>query len=191
MAEMAEREQDDALRQLIDSETTTDDERFHLELMERLGEEYPNAFERRQTLSGEPVWTIRSPLVFDPTNLQMGATWHITKDGIIGTNEMVNPVQYEPDKLLDAFREAKEKGYERFEGSDSLYQVGEREGFPPDYAPFMAFDVRRAAPDTQEEFGLYLRIAELTGERLNSHPPESKTAGMEEVMGNIRRGSGN
>lgn len=161
------------------------DKDFNLELMDRLGEQYPNAFVRTETEAGEPVWSIRQPLHFDPIDLKSGTEWFITPDGIIGANEMVNNFGFHNIKtVLSQFRERKAQAVTLgIEGSPSFYSVGPRDN--QGYSSLILFDPRKADQQTLRNFGAYLEMAEITGQRIKDTEAERQNLGLEDVMGHI------
>lgn len=140
---------------------TTEDERFHLDLMENLGREFPNAFVRQKLENGDPFWSVRNVDGFEPIGLRVTTNWVLTKHGIIGTNDLVNGRSYNPHEYLEDFQSAKSERYEDVDASPCIYQAGDHES--RDYGRFLVLETRHADPDTLEEFGRYLKFADYAG----------------------------
>jgi hypothetical protein len=167
---------------------TTEDERFHLDLMENLGREFPNAFVRQELKNGDPFWSVRNVDGFDPIGLRVTTDWVLTKHGITGTNDLVNGRSYNPQDYLDDFQAAKSERHEGLDGSQCISQVGDHES--RDYGRFLIFETRHADPDTLEEFGRYLKFADFAGRNVvDKEVLERKKLPLESVLGGIKAGA--
>ena len=168
----------------------TEDQKFHSELMKKLGEEFPNAFRRDTASNGKPVWYIHRPFSLDPIGLNATTRWHLTEDGIIGTNGLVNRRNYSPDTLLEDLDKAKGERFEDLEDERGYYEAGEIEG-NDSYGRLLIFDPREADFKSIKDFGGYLQVAEVTGrillDRKANYPDRTS---LENVMDNIRSGAG-
>lgn len=141
----------------------TEDQKFHSELMNRLGVEFPNAFRKEETTNGKPVWYVQRPFSLDPIGLNSTTRWHLTEDGIIGTNDLVNGRIYNPDELIQDLNQAKGERIKHLDDQRGFFEAGEIEQ-QDYYGRFLIFDPREADERSIRDFGAYLRIAEMTGQ---------------------------